>query len=864
MGSITDLSVFRAAGELLSRFNFANKAGVTFDGKRDLYSVLGYELTITPEMMRSRYERGGITARIVRAYPDATWRGAIELIEDEDPEVTTDFEAQWIELQKRLKIWSVFARADILAGLGRYSVVLYGLPGDLETPVSDSFAADDLVYLQTYGEEDMTVVKFDEDFESERFGLPLEYTLKRTGRKTGNAAAGMSRRVHFSRVLHIAHNILDDRVYGSPLLPIVWNYLNDLDKIAGGGAEAFWRRANQGLFFKADKDLQLDPADAEKIKDEAELFVHNMRRVMAVRGMEITQLGSDVANTMSPIDAAITLIAGATGIPKRILVGSERGELASTQDRENWEQRIRDRRSDFAEPVIVRPFVDFLSEHGALPPRLTEAEAAANAAKKEAGEEAERLADEEDEDALNVETEEESGVPAGLAASDEENEEDEDDEEDDEEDDKEDDEEDEDDEVDPALDVIGDSDEERDYEVRWPDIEALTKSEQAHVAETWTKLNSQMGETVITAAEVRDLVLRLEPLPEDEIEIEVEPPPPPPMIVGPDGVPVPVQLPPAEDEELEDDLDASEKPKGRPRFPPKGRGARGRAKGRAVHDAADASRAKIGRAIERVVTLAQAEVSLSTLEEVVSRRQASEVEAMFDTARHRLTELARELLEPVLLEVLQRAGNNAARAAVIAGTFKTAAGKTKITIKFDPKFKTAVEWAKRRAAELVTNISSESRLAVRAVIHDVLNKGVTPSVASRLIRDAVGLTVEQSEAVLHMRERLLAQEVAVESITRKTDAYAERLLRQRAETISRTETIAAANEGQRQLWLQAVDQGQLDADSKRVWITTLDDRSCPECEELDGEVAPLDAPFPGGVMSPPAHPNCRCATGISS
>ncbi len=63
----------------------------------------------------------------------------------------------------------------------------------------------------------------------------------------------------------------------------------------------------------------------------------------------------------------IQLISATTGIPTRILLGSERGELASSQDERNWLSYIASRQTNFAGPVILRPFIDRLIEYGALP-----------------------------------------------------------------------------------------------------------------------------------------------------------------------------------------------------------------------------------------------------------------------------------------------------------------------------------------------------------------------------------------------------------------------------------------------------------------------------------------------------------------
>src|SRR5678815_446086 len=66
--------------------------------------------------------------------------------------------------------------------------------------------------------------------------------------------------------------------------------------------------------------------------------------------------------------AIITQIAGAKAIPKRILTGSEMGELASSQDRDNWKDQVQGRQTGYAGPYIVRPLVDRLVKYGYLPP----------------------------------------------------------------------------------------------------------------------------------------------------------------------------------------------------------------------------------------------------------------------------------------------------------------------------------------------------------------------------------------------------------------------------------------------------------------------------------------------------------------
>lgn len=355
---------------LLNRVNFANQAGLTFDGARDTFKALGYKKLLLPADYRSRYLRNGVAASIVEALPKATWRGGAELIEDPDKEELTIFEKAWFEFNRRLNVWRSFMQADTLCGIGRYAIILIGAPGDVGTPLPARVANKDIQYLMPFYEGDAIVSKYEIDTKNSRFGMPTEYVLRRQMQPNTMIQAptvGVGRPVHYSRVIHIADNMLDDRVYGTPRLERVWNLLDDLEKITGGGAEAFWKRADAGMHFKLDPMLKTKPEDLTKMKEEVDDYTHRLKRNLTTRGVDIDTMNSSVADFKQPTDALMGLISAATRIPQRILSGSERGELASTQDRANWEERVMDRRSEFAAPMVVRVFVDRMIELGVLP-----------------------------------------------------------------------------------------------------------------------------------------------------------------------------------------------------------------------------------------------------------------------------------------------------------------------------------------------------------------------------------------------------------------------------------------------------------------------------------------------------------------
>jgi hypothetical protein len=365
------LHALRVMGSMLmSRMQFARGVDSTFDGERNFYDALGYKQSLSAADYRRRFNRGGIARRVVSALPRATWRGGGELIEDQSSTNQTTFEAAWELLDRRLTIWPMLQRADTLAGIGRFAVLFIGGPGSLEQPLQKVSSPDQSAYLAAHSEDNVEISEQDleSDIHNPRYMHPNFYRIKNlAGGSTGGRVLLAERKIHYTRILHLADGITDNSLYGTPRLEAVWNYLDDLTKLVGGGSEAFWLRANQGLHVDVDKDLNIAEPELDKLRESVDEYVHNIRRFIRTRGTRVTSLGSEVASFATDVDALITLIAGTSEIPKRILVGSEAGELASTQDRENWSERVADRRAEYAEPFVLRPFVDRMISINALP-----------------------------------------------------------------------------------------------------------------------------------------------------------------------------------------------------------------------------------------------------------------------------------------------------------------------------------------------------------------------------------------------------------------------------------------------------------------------------------------------------------------
>ena len=372
IGNVSELAMLRNASELLTRSRYAALLGQTFGGARDLYQTLGYNKTLLFQDYWNMFRRG---RRIISAPVESTWRGGITL-SDGDSGDDTPFETAWKALDKEFKIVPKLVRLDKLVGLGEFAVLLMGFNDGLalDQPLGVNMdgvprAGMKLLYLQPYHQGSIQIVQWDNDPTSARFGKPVIYQLgiNRVGLNSTSQSTSQSIRVHFSRIIHVADGLIDNDVIGTPRLESCYNGLSDLEKIVGGSAEMYWQGALGGKAFSAKEGASFQPGDREAMQTEIDEYVNGMRRYMKLQNMDVQDLSPSLVDPKASVEVQLDLISGDQGIPKRILIGSERGELASSQDESNWNNRIKDRRDQYAEPFILRPLVDLFIQMGVLP-----------------------------------------------------------------------------------------------------------------------------------------------------------------------------------------------------------------------------------------------------------------------------------------------------------------------------------------------------------------------------------------------------------------------------------------------------------------------------------------------------------------
>lgn len=387
--------------------------------------------TINPEIYQQQYDRNPIAARVVQVMPRESWQVQPTVYEDEDILTTTPFEARWALLPRMLRgersyyqdefgspVWEVLSRADALSGIGQFGLILVGIDdglplnepangvdtgdvvgsptgveqqyydylgtvaagGQLNPKQKQGTAARrrvprpperELLFLRCFPESLVQITQYESNIHNPRFGHPVMYLVTFNDPRSQATGVGLplaSLQVHWTRVVHLADNLGSSEIFGVPRMRPVVNRLLDLDKLYGGSAEMYWRGAFPGLSLET--QAQLGPEveiDQAGVRNMMEQYMNGLQRYLALTGMTARSLAPQVVDPSGQIACQIEAICIQLGIPKRVFMGSERGELASGMDDAAWNDRLRDRQHMYITPRVIVPFVDRLISMGVLP-----------------------------------------------------------------------------------------------------------------------------------------------------------------------------------------------------------------------------------------------------------------------------------------------------------------------------------------------------------------------------------------------------------------------------------------------------------------------------------------------------------------
>jgi hypothetical protein len=358
------------------------------DRRRNIEDECGHpqldEIQFEPEKYWVMHCRDPIANRVNSIFAKQSWQVRPEIYEDENPDTETAFEKSWQEVLNKFTggryhknpnyslLWDYTKRFDIASGIAHYGVMLIGLDDGKKLSQPAEFLSEGesiskperrITYLRVFPEHLCEVIDYEEDTRSERYGQPTKYNLKLIDpRSIGNDRGHTedTLEVHWTRVLHLAHNCEAQDTFGLPNTLCVWNRLLDSKKLYGGSAEMYWKGALPGLFLGTDPALggDVDIDDPELAREEVEQYQNGLQRILMMVGFKPEQLAPTVVDPTPQIERQVEAICIAMGVPKRIFMGSERGELASSQDDAEWNDTLRSRQYDFNTPRVVAPMVE--------------------------------------------------------------------------------------------------------------------------------------------------------------------------------------------------------------------------------------------------------------------------------------------------------------------------------------------------------------------------------------------------------------------------------------------------------------------------------------------------------------------------
>lgn len=273
-----------------------------------------------------------------------------------------------------LRVWQHLAECDRRSLVGAYSGLILRLGDDKQfrEPVERVRGGLlGLVEVIPAWEGQLTVSQWDTNETSPTYGQALMFQYSESA--VGQQKQPRQFEIHPDRVVIWSR---DGTLNGRSALEPGYNALLDMEKIRGGGGEGFWKNAKSGLSLEIDKDAKIENMAAamgvpvtevvDKIDEQVEGFNAGFDKSLLLQGIKATPMQVTLPSPEHFFAVAAQSFAASWSIPMKVLIGSQTGERASTEDSEEWAKVNMARRTNQAIPSIMG-FVNRLERFGILP-----------------------------------------------------------------------------------------------------------------------------------------------------------------------------------------------------------------------------------------------------------------------------------------------------------------------------------------------------------------------------------------------------------------------------------------------------------------------------------------------------------------
>jgi hypothetical protein len=309
-----------------------------------------------------------------------------------------------------------------------------------------------------------------------------------------------------------------------------------------------------------------------------------------------------------------------------------------------------------------------------------------------------------------------------------------------------------------------------------------------------------------------------------------------------------------------------------------------------IRDLSVTMQGRIRKAFLRAVRDLGERLDLNRIAELLRAGRTAEAIAAVDV------QLIADGMVPVAHAVTE-AALTAARA--MTATMREMPALTDLNVSFGITNPSTIQQLSQYEFGLIRDLTADARRSVGTAITNGVSAGRNPLDTARDVKQFIGLTQRQTQAVQNYRSALEnmqsdaldralrdkrfdpsvaraikdQQPLSSDQVDRMVERYQQRYLQYRSQTIARTESIRAVSNGNHAAWTQQAQSGKVDAESvTRQWVYTHDSKTREAHREIPGmnpDGVGLDEAFdtPDGPLLYPGDPlgapeatiNCRCA-----
>lgn len=340
--------------------------------KHDHYADFGFPKHIDFRLVYEAYMRKGVAHSAVSKTILKTWQDHPWLLETDSDHTETKLEKDVRARFQQIRLWQRLEDVDRMAMVGGYAALILRF--------ADGKTFDQPVDRVPGGLMGLVEVipawkgqlepEWDEDQNSETYGHPKRFQFKEA--MIGNQKRGREFAIHPDRIIIWSK---DGTVHPASVLEPGYNDLITMEKISGAGGEGFWKNAKSAPVFEMDKEAQIDQMAramnvnvedlVDKMNEQVEDWQKGFDKLLMLQGMQAKTLNVSLPSPEHFFGIALQSFAASINIPVKILVGSQTGERASTEDAEEWAKTNMARRRNQSVPNIMT-LVDRLKTFGIL------------------------------------------------------------------------------------------------------------------------------------------------------------------------------------------------------------------------------------------------------------------------------------------------------------------------------------------------------------------------------------------------------------------------------------------------------------------------------------------------------------------